>query len=187
MKRGLRAMFVVGVLIACPRVAAAGDSKPLDPGVPFPNSSGTLLEGDPSELIPDSEGRPLAPVFSNAAPRDARWTQFEIDSLRQEKRDLQIARPAAAVALSTLGFVAGTWMLAFGVESARGPIENCSIGEQWCFSRPAPYAGTVLIGISLLGLVRAGKRLKQRATRRRQIASRIRELDDRELFQGNQF
>lgn len=47
------------------------------------------------------------------------------------------------IAFSVLGLVAGAWLLAIGVEGARGPTEVCGYGEPLCISRPAPYAASV--------------------------------------------
>ena len=124
------------------------------------------------------EGPAPAPAQpSSAAPeRDPQWTAFELDALHREKRDLHIARPALAVAFSVLGFAGGTWMLAVGIEANQDPRDYRISEGEWYIGRPAPYAGTVLMGISVLGLARAAKKLRDRAKRRRELNRRIASL-----------
>ena len=137
-------------------------------------------------------GAAVASVSAHADTADAaaeeaerqRWNAWKLEVLRRQKKDLQIGGPAAGIAFSVLGIAAGSWMLSFGAGSPRVSDDSCAGGDDvWgggleglCFSGSAPYAGTVLIGISILGLARAGKKLKRRAKRRRQIQASIREL-----------
>ncbi|MEM7434651.1 MAG: hypothetical protein AAF436_05820, partial [Myxococcota bacterium] len=135
---------------------------------------------DPSD--PNQRLRPAIPnqkSLSLRAARDPHWTQFRIDALRNEKRQLRIGRSAFVATSSLLGFAAGTWLLAWGVEGETGPRESCEVDSTdlyWCFGRPAPYAGTVVMGLSMFGFVRAAKRLKERVQRKREIRAEIRDL-----------
>ena len=79
--------------------------------------------------------------------------------------------PSFGIAFSVVGFVTGAWLLAIGVEGARGPTEVCGYGEPLCIGRPAPYAGSVLMGLSTFGMARSGKKASERAKSHR--------LDDR--------
>ncbi len=104
------------------------------------------------------------------------WVSREIDWLREERDDVRLAGPSLGVGFSLLGFAAGAWLLAIGVEGAPDGRDPCSYDGSFCVSRPAPYAGTVLMGLSVFGLVRAGKKLRQRAQRRRELQTRINDL-----------
>lgn len=130
------------------------------------------------ELDCDSE-----PTFGGRTDVDIEW---EINRLRRDRKDVRIAGPGIGVALSILGMVFGTWLLSYGmaqtVESSRlyEPPDSCSTGsegEGWCVSRPAPYAGAVLIGINSFTLGQSIKKLRKKRSLRRRYARHIEQLE----------
>jgi hypothetical protein len=138
--------------------------------------SSALLE-DPCENVLEA-GAPCV-VSSTPVPQkrlSASWVSQEIDWLRQERDGVRLAGPSLGVGFSILGFAAGAWLLAIGVDGAQDGRDPCSYDGSFCISRPAPYAGTVLMGLSVFGLVRAGKKLRERANRRRNLERQIHHL-----------
>ncbi|MEM7137894.1 MAG: hypothetical protein AAF500_15015 [Myxococcota bacterium] len=143
-----------------------------------PVSAADLYDpSDPNQRFRPATTNAKTPAYR--AARDPHWTQFRIDALQNEKRRLHVGLSAFLVSSSLLGFAAGTWLLAWGVEVETGPRETCAVESTdpySCFGRPAPYAGTVVMGLSVFGFVRAAKRLKQRVQRKREIRAEIRDL-----------
>jgi hypothetical protein len=139
-------------------------------------ASGALFE-DPFKNVLEAE----APSVVSSAPMaqkrmSSSWVSQEIDWLRQERDGVRLAGPSLGVGFSILGFAAGAWLLAIGVEGVQDGRDPCSYDGSFCISRPAPYAGTVLMGLSVFGLVRAGQELRQRAQRRRDLQRQIHHL-----------
>jgi len=161
-----------------PSVCAA-DNAPAESGssqrVPDPR---TIIEDSCGNLVDPATMTPCIParLSPSSAMTNPAWARFELDLLRQERSGVRVLGPSFGIAFSVLGLVAGAWLLAIGVEGARGPIEDCGYGDSWCFSRPAPYAGSVLMGLSTVGLARSGKKARERARRRRHLNRRISEL-----------
>ena len=173
-----------GLVLMLPSVCAADD---------------TAAESTSIQLMPEltdlhsSTGDPCKNVFGwtsttrciparlppSSAIASPAWARLELDSLRQERSGVRVVGPSFGIAFSVLGLAAGAWLLAIGVEGAQGPRETCGYDDTWCFSRPAPYAGSVLMGLSTFGMARSGKRLSERAKRRRHLNRRISELGQR--------
>lgn len=111
-----------------------------------------------------------------------RVIEWKLEVLQRQKRDLRLGKPAAGVAFSVLGLAAGTWMLSYAGNSPRVSDDRCIPGNDGtllgglCLAGSAPYAGTVMIGISIGGLARTAKELRRRKRRKRRIQASIREL-----------
>lgn len=172
--------LIAGLMLVLPSVCAADE-----PDNAAAESDSIQLMPDPRTSIVDlcknlldpTTREPCIPARLShpAALRSPTQVRLELDSLRRERSDVRVVGPSFGIAFSVLGLVAGAWLLAIGVEGARGPIERCG-GESWCFSRPAPYGGSVLMGLSTVGMVRSGKKARVRAKRRRHLNRQISEL-----------
>jgi len=169
---------IAGLILILPSVCAADSAAAESSSIQLTPDPRTVLEDPCKNLVDPATMTPCIPAPSTDASAIASptWARFELDSLRQERRGVRIVGPSFGIAFSVLGLVAGGWLLAIGVEGARGPIEDCGYGDSWCFSRPAPYAGSVLMGLSTFGMARSGKKASERAKRRRHLNRRISEL-----------
>ena len=140
----LEMVLYAGLILMLPSVCAA-DNAAAEPSttqrVPDPR---TIIEDPCGNLVDPATMTPCMParLSPSSAMTDPAWARFELDWLRQERSGVRVVGPSFGIAFSVLGLVAGGWLLAIGVEGARGPIEECSYGDAWCFSRPAPYAGS---------------------------------------------
>ena len=177
----LEAVSIAGLILLLPSVCAADDAAAESGGIQLTPDPRTVLEDPCKNLVDPATMTPCIPAPSTyaAAIASPTWARFELDSLRRERRSVRVVGPSVGIAFSVLGLVAGGWLLAIGVEGARGPIEDCSYGGSWCFGRPAPYAGSVLMGLSTFAMARSGKKARERAKRRRQLNRRISELASR--------
>jgi hypothetical protein len=167
-----------GLVLVLPSVSAADDATPESSSIQLMPDLRSSLE-DPCKNVFEwtTTTRCIpAQLPSSSAIASPAWARFELDSLRQERSGVRVVGPSFGVAFSVLGLAAGAWLLAIGVEGAQGPRETCSYNDTWCFSRPAPYAGSALMGLSVFGMARSGKKLSQRAKRRRHLNQRISEL-----------
>lgn len=139
-----------------------------------------VIFGEPCTSLFERPAACARPLSSGSSARmSPTWTAHERDLLRHERSEVRIVGPSFGVAFSVLGIVAGAWLLAIGVEARQGPVEDCGHVGSWCLSRPAPYAGTVLMGLSSVGLGRTAKRLRRRAQQRRRLSHKISELASR--------
>jgi hypothetical protein len=169
---------IAGLILMLPPVCAADDAAAESSSIQLVPDRSTVIEDSCKNLVEPATMTPCTPArwaYSSAITSPA-WARFELDSLRQERRRVRLTGPSFGIAFSVLGLVAGAWLLAIGVEGAQGPTEACGYGESLCFSRPAPYAGSVLMGLSTFGMARSAKKARERARRRRHLNRRISEL-----------
>ena len=169
---------IAGLILMLPSVCAADSAAAESSSIQLVPDRSTVIEDPCKNLVDPVTMTPCVParLSPSSAMTNPAWARYEIDLLRQERSGVRLVGPSFGIAFSVLGFVAGAWLLAIGVEGARGPIEECSYGDVWCFSRPAPYAGSVLMGLSTFGLARSGKKARERVRRRRLLNRRISEL-----------
>lgn len=175
----LKTGLVAGLILIVPSLGAAdaGDDSVHDASLLRLDPDPRAIFEEPCENVFERSDSCVAEFYPKLPARmSPAWTHRELDLLRQERSKVRLVGPSFGVAFSALGFVAGIWLLAMGVEGARGPSDNCALDETWCISRPAPYAGTVLMGLSSFGLARVGKKLRQRSQKRRHLDKQINEL-----------
>lgn len=172
---------ITGLLLMLPSVCAADNAAAESSSIQLVPDPRTIIEDSCGNLVDPSTMTPCIPARStySSAITNPAWARFELDLLRQERSGVRVVGPSFGIAFSVLGLVAGAWLLAIGVEGAQGPIEACGYGDSWCFSRPAPYAGSALMGLSTFGLARSGKKARERARKRRYLNGRISELAGR--------
>ncbi|MEM8608754.1 MAG: hypothetical protein AAGF92_16740 [Myxococcota bacterium] len=127
-----------------------------------------------------AEPEPSEPTTEEQDAERKRWTDFKIEALRREKRDLRIGLPATGLAVSILGMAAGSWMLGYGVDGSQPIDTRCEPSStqdfSFCLARSATGAGGFVIGVSVLGIVRSAIALRRDAKRRRRIKASIRDL-----------
>jgi hypothetical protein len=166
---------IAGLILMLPSVCAADSAAAESNSIQLVPDRSTVIVDPCKNLVEPATMTPCTPARSaySSAITSPAWARFELDSLRQERRRVRLAGPSFGIAFSVLGLVAGAWLLAIGVEGARGPTEVCGYGEPICISRPAPYAGSVLMGLSTFGMARSGKKASERAKRRRHLNRRI--------------
>ncbi|MEM9731689.1 MAG: hypothetical protein AAF997_24145 [Myxococcota bacterium] len=127
-----------------------------------------------------AEPEPSEPTTEEERAERNRWTDFKIEALRREKRDLRIGISTTGLVVSILGMAAGSWMLGYGVEGSQ-PLDTRYAGDpsqdsDFYFARSATGVGGLVIGVSVLGIVRSAIAVRRDAKRRRQIKASIRDL-----------
>ena len=174
----LKVASIVGLILMLPSVCAADHTAAEPSSIQLTPDPRTTLEDPCKNLVEPATMTPCMParLSPSSAMTNPTWARYELDSLRQERSGVRVVGPSFGIAFSVLGLVAGAWLLAIGVEGARGPTEVCGYGDPLCISRPAPYAGSVLMGLSTFGMARSGKKASERAKRRRHLNRRISEL-----------
>jgi hypothetical protein len=174
----LEMALFAGLTLMLPSVCDADDATPESSSIQLMPDLRTSIENPCKNVLEWTSTTPCVPAQlpPSSAITSPAWARFELDSLRQERSGVRVVGPSFGIVFSVLGLAAGAWLLAIGVEGAQGPREACSYGEAWCVSRPAPYAGSALMGLSTFGMARSGKKLSQRAKRRRHLNQRISEL-----------
>jgi len=174
----LKIASIAGLILMLPSVCAADHTAAEPSSIQLTPDPRMALEDPCKNLVDPATMTPCipAPLSPSSAMINPAWARYEIDLLRQERSGVRLVGPSFGIAFSVLGLVAGAWLLAIGVEGARGPTERCGYGEPLCISRPAPYAGSVLMGLSTFGMARSGKKASERAKRRRHLNRQISEL-----------
>jgi len=174
----LKIASIAGLILTLPSVCAADHTAAEPSSIQLTPDRRTMIEDPCENLVDPATMTPClpAPLAHASAITSRTWAHSEIDLLRRERSGVRVVGPSFGIAFSVLGLVAGGWLLAIGVEGARGPVEACGYGDSWCFSRPGPYAGSVLMGLSTFGMARSARKASERAQRRRHLNRRISEL-----------